>query len=50
MPDRKQCRYLREWVAVKLRWSLTVDRGERRFLVRAVQACPDTRLRVPVAR
>ena len=50
MPDRKQCRYLREWVAVKLRWSLTVDRGERRFLVRSVQACPDTRLRVPVAR
>ena len=50
MPDRQRCRYLREWLAVKLRWSLTVDRGERRFLVGAVQTCPDTRLRVPVAR
>jgi len=34
MPARARCRYVREWTAVKLRWSLTVDRAEKRALVR----------------
>lgn len=50
LPERRTCRYLREWLAVKLRWSLTVDRPERRFLVREVRGCADRRLRVVRAR
>jgi hypothetical protein len=31
-PALHKCRYLREWVAVKIRWRLTVDRAEKRQL------------------
>lgn len=41
LPDRAQCRYVGEWVAVKTRWSLTVDRVEKRALVRRASACRD---------
>ena len=50
LPDRARCRYLAEWVAVKLRWSLTVDRAEQRVLTRRVGSCADRRLRVRVVR
>lgn len=36
------CRYLVEWTAVKLRWSLTADAAERESLTRLAEACPDT--------
>lgn len=39
MPDRAACTYLRQWVAVKLRWRLTVNRPERRFLVERGGKC-----------
>jgi hypothetical protein len=39
LPDRAQCRYVGEWVAVKARWSLTVDRVEKRALVRRASNC-----------
>lgn len=32
LPARGTCRYVRQWVAVKTRWRLTVDRPERRVL------------------
>ncbi len=48
LPPRQRCRYLREWLAVKLRWGLRVDRAERRFLLREVQTCADRTLRVHV--
>jgi hypothetical protein len=32
LPDYSVCRYVRQWVAVKLRWSLTVDAAERATL------------------
>ena len=32
MPTYDKCRYLREWVAVKHRWRLTVDSGEKSAL------------------
>lgn len=35
------CRYVIEWTAVKLRWSLTADTEEREFLARLAEACPD---------
>lgn len=46
MPDRAGCTYLRQWVAVKLRWSLTVDRPERRFLVKRTAKCANRTLTV----
>jgi Protein of unknown function (DUF1524) len=39
MPDRAQCKYVRQWVAVKLRWRLTVNRPERTFLVDRAASC-----------
>ncbi len=39
MPDRARCRYVREWTVVKIRWSLTVDRAEKRALVRRASSC-----------
>ncbi|MFD1716922.1 HNH endonuclease family protein [Georgenia deserti] len=29
LPDQQQCRYLREYVAVKIRWDLSVDTAEQ---------------------
>ncbi|MBS45379.1 MAG: HNH endonuclease [Nocardioides sp.] len=45
MPDLARCAYARDWVAVKLRWSLSVDRVERRVLLRLARRC-DGRVRV----
>ncbi|WP_320774275.1 HNH endonuclease family protein [Streptomyces sp. CRN 30] len=33
------CRYLTEWVAVKLRWQLTADAEEQRALTRLAEGC-----------
>ena len=46
MPVRARCRYVREWTAVKMRWSLTVDRAEKRALVRRASNCRDRYLTV----
>lgn len=46
MPELAACKYLRHWVAVKLRWRLTVDRPERRFLVERVADCANRQLTV----
>ncbi len=32
MPALGACKYVRQWVAVKIRWKLTVDRAEKRAL------------------
>ena len=34
-----RCRYVREYVAVKTRWRLTVNRGEKRALLRTARSC-----------
>lgn len=44
MPDRARCRYVREWTAVKIRWSLTVDATEKRALTAHASRCRNTRL------
>jgi hypothetical protein len=46
MPDRAGCTYLRQWVAVKLRWRLTVNRPERRFLLKRTASCSNRTLTV----
>ncbi len=50
MPALGQCRYVREWVAVKLRWRLTVDRREKRFLVSRASDCRNAVMKVRSAR
>ncbi|MGB0098722.1 MAG: DUF1524 domain-containing protein, partial [Nocardioides sp.] len=44
LPEFGVCRYVRQWVAVKHRWDLTVDRAERRALRQRARACPNRRL------
>ena len=46
LPELAVCRYLRQWVAVKLRWQLSVDRPERRLLVAQSRECRNVRLTV----
>ncbi|WP_395690634.1 HNH endonuclease family protein [Nocardioides sp.] len=53
LPDHRVCRYVRSWVAVKLRFGLTVDPAERSVLVAKARRCPDRVVRfttVPTAR
>lgn len=39
LPAQGQCRYVRDWTAVKIRWSLRVDGTEKRALVRRAGTC-----------
>ena len=48
LPAKRKCRYVREWAAVKLRWSLSIDRAERRALVARTNSCPNVKVRVRV--
>lgn len=50
MPDRGRCTYVRHWVAVKIRWSLTVDRAEKRALSRQAHRCGNRVIKVREAR
>ncbi len=49
LPDQQVCRYIGEWVAVKTRWSLTVDQAERDALLAAAGDCPDQLIDVSLA-
>lgn len=42
MPPNRDawCGYLADWVTVKTRWGLSVDRNERRFLITNLRDCP----------
>lgn len=42
MPRYAKCRYAKEWIAVKLRWRLSVNGPEKRFLQWRVNHCPNT--------
>jgi hypothetical protein len=50
MPTYDKCRYLREWVAVKHRWRLSVDSGEKSALTSLASGCADTTITVTLAR
>lgn len=41
-----RCRYVGEWVAVKLRWRLTVDTGEKNALAGYAGGCADVTITV----
>jgi hypothetical protein len=50
MPQYDTCRYLREWVAVKHRWRLSVDSAERSALQSLASGCTNTTITVTLAR
>lgn len=50
LPDRQVCRYLRVWVAVKLRWRLAADGREVRAMRVLADDCGNPRVRVTRAR
>jgi hypothetical protein len=43
-----RCRYLVDWVAVKTRWSLSVDEAERLVLTELAAACPNVPIDVAI--
>jgi len=45
-PLMDRCRFIGEWVTVKLRWRLTVDTSEKVALTRQVNSCPDVTITV----
>ena len=40
LPPMERCRYVASWVAVKLRWKLTVDQDEYDAIRRVLSNCP----------
>lgn len=50
LPSRAVCGYVRSWVAVKIRWSLRVDRPEKRELVSLAADCTNRVVEVRKAR
>lgn|GEM_PF-1131077 len=50
LPAYEQCRYIATWVAVKIRWSLTVDSTEKGVLATLAAGCPADTVTVDIAR
>lgn len=50
LPEQQQCRYLREFVAVKHRWQLSVDSAEKAAMEELARTCDNATITVPVAR
>jgi hypothetical protein len=46
MPTYDKCRYLREWVAVKIRWRLAVDSSERSAISSLSSGCTNSTITV----
>ncbi len=48
MPENEnfECAYVARWIAVKFRWSLTVDAREKAFLESALPGCRPRALRL----
>nr|WP_242624122.1 hypothetical protein [Micromonospora kangleipakensis] len=44
-----RCRYINEWVAVKIRWRLTVDSAEKSALTNWANNCPAATISVTYA-
>lgn len=50
MPAQRRCTYLAQWVAVKMRWSLKVDRAEKRALKNLGEDCRNVKITVTKAK
>ncbi|MCW2791745.1 MAG: hypothetical protein JWO76_843 [Nocardioides sp.] len=49
-PTYDKCRYLREWVAVKHRWRLSVDSAEKTAMSSLASGCTNSTITVTLAR
>jgi hypothetical protein len=50
MPAQRRCTYVAQWVAVKIRWSLRVDRAEKRALKNLGDNCQNVKITVAKAK
>lgn len=50
LPTYDKCRYLREWVAVKHRWRLSVNSAEKSKLTSLASGCTNSTITVTLAR
>lgn len=50
LPTYEQCRYITTWVAVKIRWGLTVDTTEKATLTNLATGCPADTITIDVVR
>ncbi len=50
LPPKAQCRYLREWVAVKHRWRLSIDSAEKSSMLSLASGCTNSTITVTLAR
>lgn len=52
MPSNKSyhCEYLANWVSIKIRWSLSVDKAEKDFILSAIKPCKATKIAVSVVK
>lgn len=50
LPANERCRYVADWVAVKIRWALTIDLAEQAALRSVVAGCAPAPLTVEVMR
>ena len=49
LPANSRCRYVAEWVAVKIRWRLTVDTAEKNALTSLAAGCTNVTITVTQA-
>ena len=50
LPQYDRCRYLREFVAVKLRWRLSIDSAEKQAMTSLASSCTNSTITVTRAR
>jgi len=50
MPTYGKCLYVRQWTAVKIRWSLMVEPAEKAKLTKVAAGCPNVTVKVTKAR
>ena len=48
LPAQQRCRYLREYVAVKIRWTLSVDSAEKTAMNDLAAGCTDAMITVQI--
>ncbi|WP_332641725.1 lamin tail domain-containing protein [Aeromicrobium sp.] len=50
VPKVNKCKYIASWIAVKARWSMTVDQREKEAIDRVMKGCPDRKLTITRAK
>jgi hypothetical protein len=50
LPAKDVCTYIKNWVAVKIRWSLTVDDKELKVIKDSNAKCPKAKISVIIVK